>query len=182
MFYGHRNLAELRGKVIGSGSAVETTRLGTGGRSARVLSVADKAEKARAWWIAPDFFARGGRAFPQVTVPIPLLPLYPRPTHKKEVTVLSGEQEHEIGPVSFEYIPNLVESENGFVYDQGKLAALVRHVLKHAKPEDRAYAIAHPGLDLRPRDDLLQVLVAHDGRVRGGFEVRLLRRDRSAER
>jgi hypothetical protein len=79
----------------------------------------------------------------------------------------------ETGPVSFEYVPDLIESDNGFVFDQGKLAAF-SHVLEHADPEDRDFAMQHLELDLRPRDDLLEVVVAADGRALGGFEAKLL--------
>jgi hypothetical protein len=54
-----------------------------------------------------------------------------------------------------------------------ELSTLVRHVLEQADPEDREFALRHPGLDLRPRHDLLEVVVAHDGRVIGGFGAKL---------
>jgi hypothetical protein len=46
---------------------------------------------------------------------------------------------------------------------------------KGVSSEYREHAMEHPRLDLRARDDLLEVVVAHDGRVLGGFEAKLLR-------
>jgi hypothetical protein len=58
MFYGHKNIPEIRERVVALGLAREVSRV-TGGRSARVLVAAEKAEKAekaRSWWLLPDFF------------------------------------------------------------------------------------------------------------------------------
>lgn len=57
MFYGHKNIPEIRDKVVSLGIAEEVTR-STGGRSAKVLTAAEKAEKAekaRSWLVLPDF-------------------------------------------------------------------------------------------------------------------------------
>jgi hypothetical protein len=57
MFYGHKNIREIRGRVVELGLGVEVSKQ-TGGRSATVLTAAgnaEKAEKARSWWVLPDF-------------------------------------------------------------------------------------------------------------------------------
>lgn len=58
MFYGHGDIPAIREKIIAAGIAQEVTRPAAG-RSATVLRLAEKAEKAekaRSWWVLPDFF------------------------------------------------------------------------------------------------------------------------------
>ena len=57
MFFGHKNIPEIRRRMVELGLAEEVSRE-TGGRSAKVLIAAEKAEKAekaRSWWVLPDF-------------------------------------------------------------------------------------------------------------------------------
>ena len=56
MFHGHRSIPELRAKAISTGIAMEYTR-DTGGRPARMLRAAEKAEKGPSsrWWVYPRF-------------------------------------------------------------------------------------------------------------------------------
>jgi hypothetical protein len=56
MFHGHRSVPELRARAISIGIAEEYER-DTGGRPARVLRAAEKAEKGppSRWWIHPRF-------------------------------------------------------------------------------------------------------------------------------
>jgi hypothetical protein len=61
LFYGHKNVAEIREKVLATGVAEEISRT-TGGRDAKVLTLAEeaeKAEKAGSWWTRPQFLRSG---------------------------------------------------------------------------------------------------------------------------
>lgn len=58
MFFGHKDIPDIRRRAVALGIAEEVTRP-TAGRSAIVLTLAEKAEKAEkapAWWVLPDFF------------------------------------------------------------------------------------------------------------------------------
>jgi hypothetical protein len=64
MFYGHRDVAEIRRKAVALGIATEVTRA-TGGRNAIVLTAAGKAEKAEKapWWVDPAFYRPTSSSF-----------------------------------------------------------------------------------------------------------------------
>lgn len=62
MFYGHKNVSAIRERVVALGIAQEISRT-TGGRDAKVLTLAEKAEKAEkgsAWWLLPEFYRDRG--------------------------------------------------------------------------------------------------------------------------
>ena len=71
------------------------------------------------------------------------------------------------------YRPDFYEVGRGTVVDEGKLAAIVRHVFEHASPEDQASALEHPGLDLRLRADGMVEVVSAE-RVIGAFDRAIL--------
>jgi hypothetical protein len=82
MFHGHKDIPAIRRRVVDLGIAEEVVKP-TGGRPAKVLTLAEKAvkaEKARAWWIGPDFFRSTADDVSAGHAVLPHIPLSPLPS------------------------------------------------------------------------------------------------------